>query len=180
MTWSYLPESRTVYLRSIEIRSAGPVASEVRNRTLEPDVDRVVVDLRQNPGGDNHNNAVVVDLLVDLEASRPEVAIVVMTDRVTFSAASNLATDIEQVTDAVFVGEPMGGGLNFWDEVNFVDFDNLPVPMMIGISTRYWQRAAADDPRLSIEPDIPVQVTWADLANGRDPALDAALAVTAG
>ena len=41
----------------------------------------------------------------------------VITDRVTFSAASNLATEIEQATDAVFVGEAMGGGLNFWDEV---------------------------------------------------------------
>ena len=37
----------------------------------------------------------------------------VLTDRLTFSAASNLATQLEQSTSARFVGEPMGGGLNF-------------------------------------------------------------------
>ena len=38
------------------------------------------------------------------------VPLVVLTDRVTFSAASNLATDLERAVDPVFVGEPMGGG----------------------------------------------------------------------
>jgi hypothetical protein len=52
-------------------------------------------------------------------------------------SASNLSTEIEQSTDAVFVGEPMAGGMNFWDDVNFVRLDSLPVPMQVGVSTRY-------------------------------------------
>jgi hypothetical protein len=176
MVWTYLFPSRTLYLHETEVRAAGPVVTEVRDRAQLPDVERFVLDLRQNPGGDNHNNAVVVSLLRDLELSRPEVPIVVITDRVTFSAAANLATDIEQATDAIFVGEPMGGGLNFWDDVAFLDLDALPVPMQVGISARYWQRAAPDDPRLTIDPDVPVPVSWADLSAGRDLALEAALA----
>ena len=82
----------------------------------------------------------------------------VLTDRVTFSAASNLATEIEQTTDAVFVGEAMGGGLNFWDDVKFYPMPHLPVPMRIGISTRYHEMSTPDDPRLTIEPDIAVPV----------------------
>jgi hypothetical protein len=95
---------------------------------------------------------------------------------VTFSAAANLATEIERSTDAMFIGEPMGGGLNFWDDVRWVQLDALPVPMRVGISTRYWQFAAPDDPRLTIEPDESLPVTAADFFAGRDPALDAALA----
>ena len=103
--------------------------------------------------------------------------LVVLIDRVTFSAAANLATEIEQSTDGTFVGEPTGGGLNFWDDVRQVHLDHLPVPMMVGVSTRYWQFAEPDDPRLTIDPDVPVTVTAGDFFAGRDPALDAALAV---
>jgi hypothetical protein len=35
--------------------------------------------------------------------------------------------------------------------------------------------AEPDDPRLTIEPDVPVAVTAADHFAGRDPALEAAL-----
>jgi hypothetical protein len=99
----------------------------------------------------------------------------VLTDRVTFSAAANLATRIEQSTDATFIGEAMGGGLNFWDDVRWVALDGLPVPMQVGVSTRYWQFAPADDPRLTIGPDIDVPLTAAEHFAGRDPVLDAAL-----
>ncbi|MEO7296935.1 MAG: hypothetical protein ABIZ57_12435, partial [Candidatus Limnocylindria bacterium] len=80
-----------------------------------------------------------------------------------------------QSTDATFIGEAMGDGLNFWDDVRWVALDALPVPMQVGVSTRYWQFAAADDPRLTIEPDIELPVTAADFFAGRDPVLDAAL-----
>ena len=99
----------------------------------------------------------------------------VLIDRVTFSAASNLSTELEQRTDAVFVGEPMAGGLNFWDDVNFVRLDALPVPMQVGVSTRYWEFAAPDDPRLTIEPDIPIPASAEDFLVGGDPVLEAAL-----
>jgi hypothetical protein len=47
--------------------------------------------------------------------------------------------------------------------------------MRVGISTRYWQKAEADDPRLSIEPRVTVPVTAADYFAGRDTTLQAAL-----
>jgi hypothetical protein len=50
------------------------------------------------------------------------------------------------------------------------------VPMRAAISVRHWVFSDPDDPRLTIEPDIPVEVTAADYFAGRDPALEAALA----
>src|SRR5215210_7825502 len=94
----------------------------------------------------------LLELVRDFAADHPGQTWVLI-DRVTFSAAANLATEIEQRTDAVFIGEPMGGGLNFWDDVTWVRLDHLPVPMQVGISTRYWQFAEPDDARLTIEPD---------------------------
>ena len=74
-----------------------------------------------------------------------------------------------------FAGEPMGGGLNFWDDVNFIELEHLPIPMSVGISTRYWQKSFADDPRLTIEPDLLVPYRSAEYFAGVDLALEAVL-----
>jgi C-terminal processing protease CtpA/Prc len=134
--------------------------------------ERIILDLRQNPGGDNHNYAT---LLSHLTAPTIIGRLFVLTDRVTFSAAANFSTEIEQKTDAVFVGEAPGGGLNFWDDVTWEHLDDYVVPMRVAISVRYWQKSTPDDPRLTIEPDLPVPTLAADYFAGRDPVLDAAL-----
>ena len=137
-------------------------------------VRRLLLDLRQNPGGDNTTYGTLLDLVQDFAEAHPG-QLRVLVDRVTFSAAANLATDIERRTDAVFVGEPMGGGLNFWDDVTQVRLDSLPVPMQVGVSTRYWEFADPDDARLTIEPDIAVPASREDFLGGGDPVLDAAI-----
>lgn len=172
LTWERL--GSVLYVRLTEVR-AEPDDRLVR-ASQDPDLTRLVLDLRQNPGGDNHHNPPMVDLLSEFEESHPGRRAVVITDRVTFSAASNLVTDLERYVDPVVVGEPMGGGLNFWNDVTWVHLDQLPVPMQVGISTRYWQQAEDPaDPRLTVEPDVPVTVTAEDYFAGLDPTLRAAL-----
>ena len=169
---SELLEGGIAYVR---YRFVGPTRTgEVREWIEAGQVRRLVLDLRQNPGGDNGTYGELLTLVEEWADAHPG-ALTVLTDRVTFSAASNLATEIEQATDARFVGEPMGGAPNFWDDVRWVDVDDLPIPMRLAISTIAWQFAPADDPRLTIEPDISVEVTAADTFAGRDLALEAAL-----
>lgn len=166
-------EGGTLYLRYRSIRPIG--TDEVRDLLEGGVVERVIVDVRQNPGGDNSTYLILRDLLVEFADANPG-ATTVLTDRVTFSAASNFATEMERRTDARIVGEAMGGGLNFWDDVRWLELPNLPVPMRAAISVRHWIFADPDDPRLTIDPDVPVAVTAADYFAGRDPALEAALA----
>ena len=151
-----------------------PDVTAVRRWWDAGEATSLVVDLRQNPGGDNGTYGPLLALVEEVAAADPR-AVTVLVDRVTFSAAANLATEIEARTDARFVGEPMGGGLNFWDDVQWLRLEGLPIPMELAISVRYWQFADADDPRLTIEPELPVEVTAADFFAGRDPALEAAL-----
>jgi hypothetical protein len=173
LTVTELENGRTLYLR---YRFVGaPNVRPARERIEGGGVERLILDLRQNPGGDNGTYGSLLDLVREFAALRPG-GLVVLTDRVTFSAAANLATEIEGSTDAVFVGEPMGGGLNFWDDVMWVELRRLPIPMRVAVSRVHWEFAAPDDPRLTIEPDVPVAVTAADHFAGRDPALEAALA----
>lgn len=163
----------TLYLR---YRSIRPISTgEVRDLLEGGGVERVIVDIRQNPGGDNSTYLILRELLETFADANPG-ATTVLTDRVTFSAASNFATEMERRTDARFVGEAMGGGLNFWNDVRWLELPNLPVPMRAAISVRHWVFADPEDPRLTIEPNVPVEVTAADFFAGRDPALEAALA----
>ena len=162
----------TLYVR---FRSVVPAdVSAARAELAAGGVERLVLDLRQNPGGDNTTYPPLLSFVREFAQDHPG-STYVLTDRVTFSAAANLATEIEGRTDATFVGEPMGGGLNFWNDVRFVQLEALPVPMQVGVSTRYWQKAEPGEERLTIQPDIDVPVTAADYFAHRDPALEAAV-----
>ena len=191
--FTFLPESETlIYRRSAETNfwmedlegdvlylrysavaqvGAGQTAELLERAAL---AEKIVLDLRHNPGGDNHTYTLLLDALQNKTINEPG-RLFVLTDRVTFSAASNLATEIEQTTDAVFVGEAMGGGLNFWNDVKFHPMPHLPVPMRIGVSTIYHQKSIPDDPRLTIDPDIDVPVLSSDYFSGRDPVLEVVL-----
>ena len=171
-TFSATLDGRTAYVRYRSVQSVD--VREVRQWLDRDEADRLVLDLRQNPGGDNGTYGRLLRLVVDFAEAHPG-GVTVLIDRVTFSAASNLATEIEQTTDARFVGEPMAGGLNFWNDVTWVDLVSLPIPMRAAVSERYWQFASPDDERLTIEPDVPIEITAADHFAGRDPALEAAL-----
>jgi hypothetical protein len=172
----YLPDSRTLYVRYRQVQTFSPgLADELEDRADDPDVDRVVLDLRENGGGNNQTYGSLLSA-VRSDAVDREGRLFLLTDRLTFSAAANFSTEVEQTTSAIFGGEPPGGGLNFWNDVSPVTLANLPVPMEIGVSIRYWQFATPDDPRLTIDPDIPVAYTAADYFADRDPVFDAILA----
>lgn len=174
--WEYRTEDRLLYVRFTQVRPTPQAELEaLRERATADDVDRVIVDMRQNPGGDNTTYPPILNVLRDPAIDR-EGRLFVLTDRVTFSAASNFSTELEQTTSAIFAGEPMGGGLNFWNDVRWVRLEHWPIPMQVGISTRYWQKSVADDPRLTIEPDIPVTLRAADYFAGVDATLAAVLA----
>ena len=171
-TMHELDDGRTLYLRYRFVE--GPDVDAAESLVRSGEMDRLILDLRQNPGGNNTTYGPLLRLVQAFATDHPG-ATTVLTDRVTFSAAANLATEVEQSTDAVFMGEPMGGGLNFWNDVSWVDLRTLPIPMRLAVSTRYWQFATPDDPRLTIEPDVAFPVTAEDYLAGRDPVLEAAL-----
>lgn len=173
-------DGEVLYVRFSRIASVPSGAiEELRRLAAAPEVKRVIVDLRQNTGGNNTTFGNLLAALTDVARERPG-RLVVLTDRVTFSAAANFATLLEGQTDATFAGERMGGGLNFWNDVTWIELPDFPLPMRLAISTRYWEMAEPDDPRLSIEPDLPIAVTAADYFAGRDPLLEAVLGDTGG
>lgn len=113
-------------------------------------------------------------LLASPEVDRPG-GLAVLIGRLTFSAATNFVTELEKRTGATFVGEPTGGSPNM-----FGDSDPIVLPhseLRVVVPTRYWEFSTPDDPRTSHEPDLRVALSSLDFFAGRDPVLEAALAL---
>jgi hypothetical protein len=169
--WSYEAGHRTLFVQYNAVESGiNGIADEILARAKQDDVARVVVDLRHNGGGDNTTMGHFEDVLRDPAINRPG-RLVVLIGRITFSAAANFATDLEQSSAATFAGEAMGGSPNLYGDARAVA---LPYGgQSVFVATRYWQRSTPDDQRITIEPDIAADLSSADYFAGRDPVLQA-------
>jgi len=140
------------------------------------DPDRpIVIDLRNNGGGDNTTYAPLRQAVEEIAHDHPGL-ISLITGRATFSAAGNFVTDLlvgREKAGIRLVGESPGGGLDIYGDVVVV---TLPASkIVVLISADFHDKAPPGDTRLAIPPDVPVEVSWADYAEGRDPVLKAAL-----
>lgn len=134
--------------------------------------DRIVVDVRNNPGGENGSYDPMLDLLID-QATKTPGSVVILIGRSTFSGAANFVTELRAVDGITFTGEPTGGAPNMFGDAAVVSLPSSG--LQAHIATREWTFAPGNDD-LAIEPDVLFPVRWSDLAEGRDPALEAALA----
>lgn len=134
-------------------------------------VRRLVLDLRENTGGSSDfNRRVVRGLLARPGIDRPDRLFVVIGRR-TFSAAMNLALDLERWSDATFVGEPTGNATTF-----FGDHAQLVLPasgITVNVSTLPWRAPDPRDHRPFLAPEIYAPLTSADYRAGVDPVLRA-------
>lgn len=175
--WRYLDDSRTLYLQYNEVVRNLTVADEVLARMAQGGVDRVVVDLRNNGGGDNLRYGPLLEAVADPRIDRPG-RLFVLIGRLTFSAAGNFATEVEAKTGARFVGEDMGSSPNLYGDVSRSPLRTIGHDVYI--ASVYHQKSTPDDPRITIEPEIAVPYSSDDYFSDRDPALDAALRADVG
>jgi hypothetical protein len=137
-----------------------------------PSVKRIVVDIRHNYGGETHAYEPVLDILASRQVTSSR-RLFVITGRNTFSAAALFAAEMERRTPAVFVGEPMGGSPNLYGDASEVRLAYCGI--VVSVATEYFVRSTPDDPRLTIDPGIPVQLSSSDYFGGRDLGLEAIL-----
>ena len=174
--WTFLEDSGTLFAQFNAVRGdATAVISEIRERAQADDVERVVIDLRHNSGGDNTTLAQLELALRDPAIDRPGKLYAII-GRVTFSAAANFATDLEGATSVTFAGEDMGGSPNLFGDTRPVTLPDSG--QILRMAARYWERSTPDDMRITIEPEIRAELTADDYFAGRDPVLEAIVAAS--
>jgi len=137
---------------------------------------RLVVDLRNNGGGDSGIFEPLLNGLKARPAFRQKGALFVVIGRQTFSSAVLNAVELKRDTAAVFVGEPTGGKPNHFGEVRTVKLPGTGLDL--SYSTKYFKESSVDTP--SLDPDLRVDLTIADLRAKRDPVMAAILATKTG
>ncbi len=174
----YLADFKTVYVQFNQTRSdpQNPMpkfAAEVRAALAQPSVERAVLDLRLNSGGDGYWNKFLLLNFIRSTNIDHKGKLFVITGRRTFSAGSVMAIDMERFTNAVFVGEPTGGAVQ-----NFGNHEPIVLPnshLLVMIATAYYQNAGPFDDRAAISPEVAADLTRADYERGVDPAMSAIL-----
>jgi hypothetical protein len=133
-------------------------------------VDRFVIDLRRNGGGDSR---IIEPLLTGL-ARRPALAgrVFAIIGMHTFSSAMINAMQLERDLHARLVGGPTAGAPSGYGEVKRFSLPHSK--LWVQYSTKLFSNP--DFPGDAVQPKLPVRVTSADWFAGRDPALDAILA----
>ncbi len=137
---------------------------------------RLVVDLRRNGGG----NSMVIDAMYPHLLWRPGLRapghLLVLIGRGTFSSAMMNAVQLRQRYGAVLIGEPTGGSPNGYGEIKPLTLPHSK--LVVTYSTKYF--ALLDGKVQTVEPDVLVEPTIADVIAGKDPVLDAALTYSPG
>jgi hypothetical protein len=172
--YEYLADSKALYIQYNVCENDpklrfGEFASGLFAFADSHAVERVMVDLRFNSGG---NSRVIGPLMGGLK-SRPALrrSLYVLVGPATASSAQDAALDFRRGLHAILVGQATAESINGYGESRDLYLPNSN--LRIGYSTHYFHMAKNDAPAL--DPDIPVRPTLADAITGRDAALETAL-----
>jgi hypothetical protein len=171
--YEYLPAERTLYVKYNVCRDdpGRPFLSfgeELGAVVAEKAVDRIVLDMRHNGGG---NSAVLQPLITGVQTLpgiNQRERFFVIIGRRTFSSAMLNAMQLDDQTNATFLGEPTGGKPNSYGEVLSVNLPNSQLRLQY--STRFFQMAPGEDPP-SFAPDVILEPSADDYFAGRDRVL---------
>jgi hypothetical protein len=174
---TYLPNENTLYVQYNEVhdQAGGEPISEYFPRIFKEaeqrNVQRVVLDVRLNGGGNNEVNRPIWHALISSEHLNQKGKLWVLIGPKTFSAAMDFVDDLELNTNALFAGEPTGESPNQWG-----DPANLKLPnsgIVIQAATLWWQLQDPRDDREYRAPDLSVPLAFSDYVNNVDPVMEA-------
>lgn len=176
--YEYLPEHKTVYVRHSQIQDdpaeAIPAFYERVFKFIEEnEVERLVLDVRLNGGGNNYKNKPVVTGIIRTEKINVPGKLFVIIGRRTFSACQNLVNELDNYTNAIFVGEPTAENINFYGDNNRVELPNSKMPVFLSFA--WWQDKPQWENAPWLAPQIAVEMSFDDYRSNRDPVLEAAL-----
>ncbi|HKD86356.1 MAG TPA: hypothetical protein VKB58_16515 [Terriglobales bacterium] len=175
--FTFLPEHGAVYFQFNGVMNAdGETLEQFAHRLAtainQDGVDRLIIDVRHNPGG---NNTLLRPLLVTLIGSKlnHRGGMYCIISPRTFSAAQNFVDRLESYTNVVFVGEPTGENVNMYGDPHHIELPNSHLGM--AVSHLWWQDKDPRDTRVATAPELASVATFHDYVAGRDPALQLAL-----
>lgn len=167
--FTYLPESQTVYVAFRSYSGLGENAKKLWRFVDANPTQKLVIDLRQNGGGDyTEGRKHLIEPVKDRPALNQKGHLFVVIGRRTFSAALANATHFRKETQAILVGEPIGERPHSYSENDEMTLPNSH--LVVSYSTRYYTFGDEDVP--AVMPDQRIDPDWASFKVGRDPVME--------
>jgi hypothetical protein len=170
-----LPDGKTLYCQLNGIGHGDVTFQKYFERLFEesqkPEIERLVLDLRWNNGGNTFLNPPLVNGIIRCDKFRQPGSLFVVMGRNTFSAALNTLDELERRTSAILVGEPTSSPPNFVGETVPVVLPYSGWP--ISVSDLWWQTSFPMDYRVWVAPALYAPPTAEAFRAHRDPALEA-------
>ncbi|MBK6621606.1 MAG: tetratricopeptide repeat protein [Saprospirales bacterium] len=180
--YEYLPEHKAVYVRHSQIQDDPqediPAFYERLFQFIEEnEVERLILDVRLNGGGDNFKNKPIVTGIIRTEKINQAGKFFVITGRRTFSACQNLVNELDNYTNCIFVGEPTAENINFYGDTEELTLPKSNIPVYLSFA--WWQDKPqwVNDPWTA--PHLAVDMSFEDFRSNRDPVLETALTASA-
>ncbi len=174
-----LEDKKTVYFKynSCRDQSSEPFSKfsqKLLSAIQDNPVDKMVIDLRNNSGGNSGIMNPFVEELAQNKKINKEGILFVIIGRQTFSSAILNAIDLKNKTNAIQVGEPTGGKPNHFGEIKTLKLPNTH--KVVTYSTKYFTHSTEDT--ASFIPEIQVEFSFRDYREKRDPFLEAVWGLT--
>ena len=183
--FEYVPADRLLYFQFNVVHNApddgGPVERlhDFFQRMFtfidEHEVDKFVIDLRYNGGGNNRLIRPLIHGIIRRDGINRTGHLFTVLGRSTFSAAMSLAGALEEHTNTLFVGEPSGSTPNQYGDSRSTTLPNSG--LVLRVSSVWWMNTNALDNRQVLPPHIAAQWSSRDFLTRQDPALDKILAL---
>ena len=176
--FEYLPSEKAVYVRHSQIQDDPSENIPAFYKRLfefvdNNDVEKLILDVRLNGGGNNYKNKPIITGIIEHQKINQPGKFFVIIGRDTFSACQNLVNELDNYTNAIFVGEPTGENINFYGDNRRVELPNSKLPVYLSFAwwqdKPQWENADYTVPHLAVEP------TFAEYSANEDPVLETAL-----
>lgn len=164
-------KNKTVYVKFHRYPSDPQIMREFGEEILDfintHTSNNLIIDLRDNYGGDFYLGLLLPWALNLADSIDWKNGVYLLTDRVTYSAATINATQFRQLLNAKIVGEPTGGNPNGYQDMGQFTLPNSNV--LVTYSKRNFKLQEKDTPGL--QPDILISPKWEKYKNGLDEVL---------
>jgi len=176
--YEYLPDHKTLYVRHSQIQddSIQPIPEfykEVFAFIDQNDVEKMVLDVRLNGGGNNYKNKPIVTGVIANKKINQTGKFFVILGRRTFSACQNLVNELHTYTNAIFVGEPTSENINFYGDNHPLVLPNTKMKALLSFA--WWQDKPQWENKPALYPQVATGLTFEQYASNEDPALKAVL-----
>lgn len=168
--FEYLENERIVYFKYNACRDTLEQPIDIFIKELidfieENNIEKLVVDLRNNTGGDSRLLEPFIEYVKKNKKINIQGNLFVVIGRDTFSSALLNAFSFKDNTNGILIGESTGGKPNCYGEIEKFILPNSK--FLITYSTEYYN-LIEDDKIESLLPDINIDISIYDFVNGND------------